>query len=508
MQQSHNIPNNTKDNQYILKVSKVTKVFTGTVALDGIDFDLKWGEVHAVVGENGAGKSTLMKILSGAYTKTSGDIFVDNASVEIGNVHASNTLGISMIYQELENIPKITVAENIFIGRLPKSRVPGFVNFTKLYKNTKKLLDEFLLDIDPKAKVSKLSVAQQQFVEIIKAITVKGARIIIMDEPTSSLTKDETEKLFQIIKDLKKKNISVIYISHRLDEVTGIADRISVFRDGKNVGVLLRDQFDSQKIISLMIGHLLKDEAKNRISRKDVIFEVKNLKIRNRIEDFSFKLYEGEILAIAGLMGSGKDELVKSLFGLWPSQRKQIYFEGKKISIKSPRDAVSLGIVYLPEERKIQSLFLTLSVKYNISPIWLGNVYKRFFISDARENELATDMVSKLSIKTSSINQVILNLSGGNQQKTIFSRLLALGPRIMVLNDPTRGVDVGSKEEIHKLIREMAKKGTSFILLSSEIPEISSIANRVIVLSKGTICGQFTDQDVTTKSILTCATRA
>jgi ribose transport system ATP-binding protein len=495
------------NNGVILQVKKITKTFIGTVALDGIDFELKKGEVHAIVGENGAGKSTLMKILSGAYTKTSGEILIDDKEVEINNVINSSFLGISMIYQELENIPKITVAENIFIGRLPKTKVPGFVNFKKLYANTRKLLDEFSLNIDPKQKVNKLSVAQQQFVEIIKAITVKNARIIIMDEPTSSLTKDETEKLFQIINDLKKKNISVIYISHRLDEVTGIADRISVFRDGKNVGTLEKAGFDSQKIISLMIGHLLQDKQAKSIKREKILFEVRSLKIRNRIEDFSFKLYEGEILGIAGLMGSGKDELVKSLFGLWPSQLKETYFEGKKVSIKSPRDALNLGVVYLPEERKIQSLFSTLSVKENISPVWLNNIYKRFFISDAKEFKLSNDLVDKFSIKTPSIHQMILNLSGGNQQKVIFSRLIAVKPKLMVLNDPTRGVDVGSKQEIYNLIREQASSGTSFILLSSEIPEISEIANRVIVLSRGVICGEFDDKQITTKNILTCATR-
>ena len=496
------------NNEIILQVKKITKIFTGTVALDGVDFELKKGEVHAVVGENGAGKSTLMKILSGAYIKTSGEILIDGKEVEINNVFNSSLLGISMIYQELENIPKITVAENIFIGRLPGTKFAGFVNFRKLYKNTKKLLDEFSLNIDPKQKVSKLTVAQQQFVEIIKAITVKNARIIIMDEPTSSLTKVETEKLFQIINNLKKKLISIIYISHRLDEVTGIADRISVFRDGTNAGMIEKKDFNSQKIISLMIGHSIEETEKKTIERKKIVFEVKNLNIKNRIHNFNFKLYEGEILGIAGLMGSGKDELVKSLFGLWPAQSKELYFNGKRISIKSPIDSLNFGIVYLPEERKIQSLFLTLSVKLNISPIWLLNVYKKFFINDDKETNLAEQYIKKLSIKTSSLLQEIVNLSGGNQQKVIFSRLLAVKPRLMILNDPTRGVDVGSKAEIYNLIRGMAASGTAFIVLSSEVPEISKIANRVIVLSKGEMCGEFNDDQVTTKNILICATRA
>jgi len=498
--------NNQYDNK-LLKVEKIVKIFPGTVALDEIDFDLNKGEVHAIVGENGAGKSTLMKILSGAYTKNSGSIYIDGIEVEINNVLNSSNLGISMIYQELENIPKITVSENIFVGKLPGTRFMGFVNFRKLYSETKKLLDEFDLNIEPNMKVNRLTIAQQQFVEIIKAINARNSKIIIMDEPTSSLTKDETEKLFSIIRGLKTKGISVIYISHRLDEVTGISDRISVFRDGKNVGTLYKENFDAQKIISLMIGHTLEETNKAKILRKKLVFEVKNLNIKNRIENFNIKLYEGEILGIAGLMGSGKDELVKSLFGLWPAASKELFFNERKITVRTPRDAVNLGIVYLPEERKIQSLFLTLSVKYNISPIWLFNICRKFFINDLKENELSKQFIKKLSVKTPSIYQQIVSLSGGNQQKVIFSRLIAVNPKLMILNDPTRGVDVGSKEEIHNLIRKMALEGTSFIILSSEIPEISKIADRVIVLSKGEICGEFIDEKVTTKDILICATR-
>jgi len=499
---------NQNQSSLILKVKEVTKTFPGTIALDKVNFDLKKGEVHAIVGENGAGKSTLMKILSGVYTKDSGSLYLNGGKVDITGVNDSIDLGISMIYQELENILKITVAENIFIGRLPESRVKGFVNFRKLFKDTKNILEEFKIDINPREVVSNLSIANQQFIEIIKAVTTKNARIIIMDEPTSSLTKDETGKLFQIIEDLKGKGISIIYISHRLDEITGIADRVSVFRDGKNVGTLDKNEFSSEKIITMMIGHELKEIEKEYKLKEKVIFEVKDLNIKNHINDFSLKVHEGEILGIAGLMGSGKDELVKSLFGLWPAASKEIYFMGKRLSIKSPRDAVNLGIVYLPEERKIQSLFLDLSVSDNITPIWLFHIYKKFFLSSRREKRLSLDYIKKLSIKTPSPNQKSINLSGGNQQKVILSRLISVKPKLMILNDPTRGVDIGSKEEIHDLISQLADQGTSFIVLSSEIPEISKISDRVIVLSKGNICGEFISSDVTTKNILVCATKA
>jgi len=486
----------------LLEIKKVVKTFPGTVALDEVDFNLKKGDIHAIVGENGAGKSTLMKIISGAYKKDSGTILVDGKETDIGSVEASRAIGISMIYQELENIQKLTVAENVFLGKLPRSRVPGFVNFKKLINETKKILKEFDIEIDPGKKLASLTTAEQQFIEIIKAITVKNARIIIMDEPTSSLTKKEVEKLFLIIKELKRKEISVIYISHRLDEVVGIADRLSVFRDGKNQGVLEKNEFDTNKIVSLMIGHELKTTEKNVFKEQKIIFEIKRLSIRNKIIDFNIKLHEGEILGIAGLMGSGKDELVKSIVGLWPAQSKEIYFLGKRIFIKHPTDAIKYGIIYLPEERKLQALFLDMSVNENISPLWLFNVENKFFLNGKKEIELSKLYIDKLSIKTPAVYTAIIDLSGGNQQKCIFSRMLTIKPKLMILNDPTRGIDVGSKEEIHKIIKELASKGVSILILSSEIQEVARLANKVIVLSKGEIRAEFSEKDVTTENII------
>lgn len=497
----------SKNETPILEVSDLVKVFPGTKALDGMNFNLYQGEVRAIVGENGAGKSTLMKILSGAYTKTSGKIAFDGKEVQLGSIEASQELGISMIYQELENLAKLSVAENIFIGRLPESRFPGLVNFKRLYSDSRKLLDDYKVNINPKAKLSTLPIAEQQFVEIIKAVTAQNTRIVIMDEPTSSLTKEEAERLFDIISVLKKNRVSIIYISHRLDEITDIADSVSVFRDGRNCGTLQKGEFERNKIIALMVGHEIEEEKKNTVERNRVIFEVRNLHIRNRIQNFSVKLYQGEILGIAGLMGSGKDELAKSLFGLWPSDSKKIHFEGREIRIKNPMDAIKNGIVYLPEERKLQSLFLELSVKENISPIWMNRIQRKLFLRQSAESALARKSIDDLAIKTPSPNVQIFTLSGGNQQKAIFSRLLAVEPKIMILNDPTRGVDVKSKEAIHSYIRNLAQRGTSILFLSSEIPEITYLANRVVVLSKGEVVGEYTDDDVTTRNILTSATR-
>ena len=491
----------------LLEVRKVVKTFPGTVALNEVDFDLKRGEVHAIVGENGAGKSTLMKILSGVYTKDSGTIIFNGNRTDIGDVESAHSIGIHMIYQERENIPQLSVAENIFLGRLPRSGIPGFVSFKRLIRETREILRSYNVDIDPERKLRQLTTAEQQFIEIIKAVTATSARIVIMDEPTSSLTMKETEKLFSIIGELKHEGISVIYISHRLDEVASIADRLSVFRDGKNQGTLERDEFDTDKIVSLMIGYSLEKTIKKKVERKNVIFEVKKIAIKNKIVSFNMRLYEGEILGIAGLMGSGKDELVRSLFGLWPAQSKEVYFLGKRVSIKHPADAVDYGVVYLPEERKLQGLFLELSVKQNISPLWLFHSGNNFLVNNKKESEVGDTYIRRLSIKTPSASTRIVALSGGNQQKAIFSRLLAIRPKLMILNDPTRGIDVGSKEDVYNIIRNLSAGGTSILVLSSEIPEISKLANRVIVLSRGEICAEFSDEEVTTENILRAAAR-
>jgi len=486
-------------------MEKVSKQFPGTLALDEISFDLRGGEVHAIVGENGAGKSTLMKILSGAHSRTSGSIFIDGKEIEITGVDDSQQLGIRMIYQELSNLPKLTVAENIFLGHLPRKKLFWLVDFRELHRSADALLSNYKVGIRSREKLSKLNVAEKQFVEIIKAVTAANTRIVIMDEPTSSLSRTEIDRLFGIIAELKKKGIATIYISHRLDEVVEIADRVTVLRDGKNQGTLERGEFDENKIVTMMLGHSLEKGNKQTIQRKNIVFEVRGLRIPRKVQDFSMKIYRGEILGIAGLMGSGKDELVKSLFGLWPATSKELYYEGSPTIIRNPKDALRKKIVYLPEERKIAALFLELSVKFNISPIYLFNVYGKFFLNRKVEDEIVDSLISTLKIKASSSHEQIFNLSGGNQQKVVFGRLLAVKPKLMILNDPTRGIDVGSKEEIYQEIRDLAAQGTSIILVSSEIEEVSYLSNRVIVLSRGAIAGEFSDSDVTLKNILTCA---
>ena len=487
----------------ILIGSKIRKTFPGTLALDNVDFDLKEGEVHAVIGENGAGKSTFIKIISGIYKKDSGELFIDNKIVEFSNTRESSNAGIRVIYQELENLPKLSIAENIFLGRLPKNRkFKGFVNWELLIKNSIKLLNDLGININPRTILSSISIAEQQIIAIAKALT-NNLKILIMDEPTSVLNSEETEQLFKIIHKLKtEKNVSVIYISHRLKEVVNIADRITVFRDGRNVGTLAKSGITENKIINMMIGHNLLKQNKVFVSFNDVVLEVKNLNIYKRLYNFDMKLYKGEVLGIAGLLGCGKDELIKSLYSLWPYQKGEIFLNGSRVNIKEPFQALNKNIVYLPEERKMQASFLERTLRENLTIVWLNKIYKNPILFKNREISMINDYIKMFSIKTTGSEQKMINLSGGNQQKVIFSRLLAIKPQILLLNDPTRGIDIGSKEEIYQVISKLAEGGSSIVLISSDIQEICNLSHRVIILSKGLKINELAGNDIKIENIL------
>lgn len=497
-------------NNKIIEVKNIIKVFPGTVALGNVDFDLNKGEVHAIVGENGAGKTTLIKILSGVYTKTSGEVFFNGKEQTISSTRQALDLGISVIYQELENMGKLSVAENIYLGRLPKSKkAKGFVNFNTLYKETKELLERLKININPKEIVGNLSIAEQQLVEIAKSLSHE-VKVLIMDEPTSYLNKDETDALFKTIRDIKSHGVSIIYVSHRLQEVLEIADRITVLRDGKNVSTIedVRD-INEYEIIKLIVGqksHEILQQKQSGVERKNVVFEVRNLSIYRRLKNFDMKLCEGEILGIAGLTGSGKDELIQSLVGLWPITSGEFFVFGKKVKIKYPNDAINLGIVYLPEERKAFSIFPTMNCRENISPIWLFKIYKKIFLSIKKELNIAKEYMDKLSVKTSSTEASILSLSGGNQQKLIFARMLTFKPKILLLHDPTRGIDVGSKSEIYNIINNLAKQGTSILFLSSELQEICNLAHRIKVIINGQFKEEFVGSEINMESVLTSVT--
>ncbi len=490
----------------LIELEKVTKLFPGTVALDGVDFDLRAGEVHALVGENGAGKSTLIKIISGVYSRSSGDYLFAGRSVEFASPRQAIDLGISVIYQELENMKQLSVAENIFLGRLPPHRLRGFIDFKALLRKSQEVLAGLDLDLNPRSLVGSLSIAEQQLVEIAKALS-KQVKVMIMDEPTSYLNRKETEKLFLTIQAIRKQGVGVIYVSHRLREVLDLADRITVLRDGRRITTVddVRS-IDEREVIKLIIGHELPSRQRAEPIRRKVVLEVENLSISRRLQNLSFRLHEGEVLGIAGLTGSGKDELIMSLVGLWPRRSGRVVVRETDRRLDTPHDAVRNGVVYLSEERKAYSIFPGLACRENLSPLWLDRVYRRPFLSKRREGELARQYIRRLSIKTPSIEQKIVSLSGGNQQKLIFARLLTIDPKILLLHDPTRGIDVGSKADIYDIILELVSRGAAIILISSEMQEICNLTNRTIVLSKGRKVAEFQGSEVTMENVFGAAT--
>lgn len=426
----------------IIRMEGISKAFPGVQALDRVDFEAYSGEVMALVGENGAGKSTLMKILSGAYMKDTGRIYIDGKRVEIQNPYHAQLLGISTIYQELNVTPNQTVAQNIFLGREIKRKgilgKLGFVDKKEMERRAKELLNRVGANIDPRELVKNLSVAQRQMVEIAKALSLE-AKIIIMDEPTSALGPEEVEKLFEIIRQLKEQGIAIIFISHRLEEVFKIADRITILRDGKLVGVMSKDEATFDKVIYLMVNRPLGDMfKKEEVSKGKPILDVKNLK-SEIIKDVSFTLYEGEILGIAGLVGSGRTELVRLIFGADPKISGEIYLNGEKVEIKSPEDAVKHGIGLVPEDRQNQGLILKMSVRENIGVTIIRKILKFLgFIDKNKLTEIAENFVKRLNIKTPSIFEKVLYLSGGNQQKVVLAKWLSSNPKILILDEPTR----------------------------------------------------------------------
>jgi len=494
----------------ILRMEGISKAFPGVQALDKVDFEAYLGEVTALVGENGAGKSTLMKILSGAYKKDSGRIYLDGKRIELENPYHAQKLGISTIYQEFNLTPNQTVAANIFCNREPRKNGIlgnlGFINKEKMEREAKKLLDIIGADISPSQLVRNLSVAERQMVEIAKALSFK-AKIIIMDEPTSALGPEEVEKLFKIIQQLKEQGIAVIFISHRLEEVFRIADRITVLRDGKLVGTMTRDSATPEKVINLMVNRPLSEMYGKQESavKKDVILEVRNLSKKGVIENVNFKLYKGEILGIAGLVGSGRTEMVRLIFGADKKDSGEIYLEGEKVEINSPEDAVRLGIGLVPEDRQNQGLILKLAVRENIGISILDRLKRKITVDRKKLTEIAQNFVGRLNIKTPSLLQKALYLSGGNQQKVVLAKWLALNPKVLILDEPTRGIDVGAKVEVHMIINQLAKSGIGIIMISSEMPEVIAMSDRILVMNEGKIVAEFNREEATQEKIMAYA---
>ncbi len=489
----------------LLEMKNIHKKFPGVYALDGVDFDLQQGEVHALLGENGAGKSTLIKILAGIYTADKGEIILGGRHVKIGDVHQSQAHGISIIHQELCLAPNMTVADNIFLGKEDINKA-GFVRFAKQNRATQRLLDSLGLTINAAETVFMLSVAQQQMVEMAKALSIE-ARIIVMDEPTSSLTLREVEMLFETIGNLKKKNISVIYISHRMEELFRVSDRVTVLRDGKYVGTRHTAKTSREELISMMVGRELKDLYKRTFhSPGETVLEVRNLNRLKVLKNISFILRQGEIVGISGLIGSGRTEMARAIFGIDHYDSGEILVSGKKAIITEARDAMRHGIALVPEDRKGQGLFVLNSVSYNITLIVLRQFIKGIKIDREVERELISTYIEKLSIKTPSAEQLIHNLSGGNQQKVVIAKWLATAPKVLILDEPTRGVDVGAKAELYSIINMLAEQGVGILMISSELPEIIGMCDRVLVMHNGHITGTLYRDELDQETIMHYAT--
>ncbi|MCM8901592.1 sugar ABC transporter ATP-binding protein [Caldicoprobacter algeriensis] len=488
----------------LLRLNGITKIFPGTVALSDVSFSVNRAEIHAIVGENGAGKSTLMNIISGNLQPDKGEIYLEGKKVKIRSPRDAQNLGISIVHQELALCPHLTVAENIYIGRLPqKSR--KIVDYDKLNKMSEEVLALFdEVNIKPIDKVADLNVAQQQIVEIAKAITF-NCKLLILDEPTSALSEADAEVLFKIIKDLKSKGISILYISHRLREIFELADRITVLRDGRYIATLNTVETNPDQVVSLMVGREIKEMYPPKSSKiGEEIFRVENIS-SEKVQNVSFSLHEGEILGFAGLVGAGRTELAQTICGILPRHCGEIYLEGKRLEIKSFEDAIKNRIGYVTEDRKQFGLFLRLPVAYNVSAIYLKYDCKRLLIDRQKERGLAQEFVKKLNIKTSSYFQLVMSLSGGNQQKVMVAKWLAINPKILILDEPTRGIDVGAKAEIHNLLRELAKSGIGIILISSEMPEIIGMCDRVLVMREGRITGELSGDQITEENIMQLA---
>lgn len=494
--------------QHLLEVRGISKSFPGVKALQGVEFHLGAGEVLVLVGENGAGKSTLMKILSGIYQRDEGTICVDGREVDIPDPNAAKSLGISIIHQEMNLMPDLTIAQNIYLGREPRKGL--MLDEKALNRQARALLANLGIPLDPRTKVSTLTVAAQQMVEIAKALSV-DARVLIMDEPTSALTDSEVETLFGLIDSLRAKGTGIIYISHRMEELQRLADRVTVLRDGQFVGSLERDEIDVPTIIEMMVGRSIETGFSPEsidTSEREVVLKVEGLCTRGLLEDVGFELRRGEILGFAGLMGAGRTETARAIIGADASTSTSIEVKGQPVRIRKPADAVRSGIGYLSEDRKGLGLMLEQSVTTNT----VAASFSRFagplgVMNDRKSRRIAKEYVDRLRTKTPSIDQQVKLLSGGNQQKVVIAKWLVRDCDILIFDEPTRGIDVGAKEEIYRLLSELAESGKSIIVISSELPEVLRLSHRIVVMANGRVAGTLTSEDATQNRIMDLATR-
>ena len=491
----------------ILTMNDIDKSFPGVHALDHVHFDVKRGEVHALMGENGAGKSTLMKVLTGIYTKDSGTIVYEGKEVEFHNAREAQDAGVVIVHQELNMVGHLTVAQNIFIGREFKK---GFkIDDKKMNEEAAKLFKRLNIDIDPTATMSDLTVGKQQMCEIAKAISHE-AKVIVFDEPSAALTESEIAELFKIIRDLREQQLGIVYISHRMDEIKVITDRVTVMRDGGYVGTLITKDCTKDDIINMMVGRVIYEEPKTKSLVPDdapVVLKVEHLNAGKMVRDVSFELRKGEILGFSGLMGAGRTETARAIFGADPKESGDIYINGKKVEINSPEDAVKNGIGYLSEDRKRFGIVVQKTIAENSTLATLEKYMKGIFINKKKENEVTQKYVDSLATKTPSIDQLVVNLSGGNQQKVVIAKWLVRDSEILIFDEPTRGIDVGAKNEIYKLMNRLAAEGKSIIMISSEMTEILRMSDRIIVMCEGKVTGEIGIEEVSQEKIMNMATR-
>ena len=492
----------------LLRVTGISKSFPGVQALKDVQFELDRGEVLALVGENGAGKSSLMKILSGIYSKDEGSIFLDGVEVNIDSPKTAQALGISIIHQEMNLMAHLTIAQNIFIGREPRGGL--FLRERALNRKADELLKRLGINLDPRALVETLTVAKQQMVEIAKALSF-DAKVLIMDEPTSALTDVETETLFTLIEGLKRAGTGIIYISHRMDELRRITDRVTVLRDGEYIGTLQKEQLDIPTIIEMMVGRHIEESARPTArdrANNEVVLKVEGLNTRQLLKDISFELKRGEILGFAGMMGAGRTEVARAIIGADLSEGSRIHINGKPVKIKQPSDAVSHGIGYLSEDRKAYGLLLEQDVNTNVLLASLRDYTDALgFVHTIKGKQKSREYVASLRIKTPSISATTKNLSGGNQQKVVIAKWLARDCDILIFDEPTRGIDVGAKEEIYRLLNDLVAAGKSIIMISSELPEVLRLSHRIVVMANGRITAILDNEDADQAKIMDYATR-
>ncbi|RQO62768.1 D-xylose ABC transporter ATP-binding protein [Variovorax sp. KBW07] len=493
----------------IVTIRDLCKSFSGVRALDKAQFDLLPGEVHALMGENGAGKSTLMKILAGVYSKDSGEVLFDGQPVDVASPRAAQALGIGIIHQELNLMNHLSAAQNIFIGREPRGRFGLFIDEDTMRADTQRIFDRMNLRLDPDTPVGELTVAKQQMVEIAKALSF-DSRVLIMDEPTAALNNEEVADLFRIIGQLKSQGVAIVYISHKMDELKRIADRVTVMRDGQYIATVSMADTPMDTLIAMMVGRQLTEVANDFPDTwsNEIVLEAKGIRRGTMVRDASFVLRRGEILGFAGLMGAGRTELARAVFGADPIDAGEIYMRGKKVSIKSPEDAVSHGIGYLSEDRKHFGLATGMDVETNIAlPSMKKFLSMGVFIDQAAIEAAGERYVKQLNIKTPSVRQQVRLLSGGNQQKIVIAKWLLRDCGVLFFDEPTRGIDVGAKAEIYRLLNELAAQGKAIVIISSELPEILRVSHRVLVMCEGRITGELTGREASQEKIMQLATR-